>query len=328
MKKFTIFALFLIIIITLKATNWSIQLEVTDTQSQDIDNYFGVHQNALDSHDSLDALEPPSPPPPFVKLYFPHQDWGAWNGNYTNDIKSDFITNKYWFVNIQSSSPSQQSYTLQWNSLDEVPDYYNLILQNGFDMIDMREQNEYQFSSSSNTISIMTMARPINGYPYISEQIDSLYFEDYTPQQFELNDYFSVNGSSSLSYQFLENLELAQSIEGSIYTISPIPGWSGNETISITAIGNAGEVTMQVEITGNNFLYGDIDENFVVQAFDASLVLQYSIGLDPLPQDPIPWENWRETASDVDGNGSIQAFDAALILQFSIGLITEFPVQE
>ena len=251
MKKLIILIFLMSSIIVLKATNWSIQLEIMDSESQDIDNHFGVHQNALDSHDSLDAFEPPSPPPPFVKLYFPHQDWGGWNGNYTNDIKSDFITNKYWFVNIQSSSPSQQSYTLQWNSLDEVPDYYNLILQNGFDMIDMREQNEYQFSSSSNTISIMTMARPINGYPYISEQIDSLYFEDYTPQQFELNDYFSVNGSSSLSYQFLENLELAQSIEGSIYTISPIPGWSGNSTIYLTAIGSEGEVTMQIKITGN-----------------------------------------------------------------------------
>ena len=36
---------------------------------------------------------------------------------------------------------------------------------------------------------------------------------------------------------------MAQSIEGSIYTISPIPGWSGNSTIYLTAIGSEGEVT-------------------------------------------------------------------------------------
>jgi len=75
--------------------------------------------------------------------------------------------------------------------------------------------------------------------------------------------------------------------------------------------------------------YGDVDENGVIQAYDASITLQYSIGLDPLPViDPLPWEDWRILTADVDGNGEVQAFDAALILQYSIGLITVFPVEE
>ena len=72
---------------------------------------------------------------------------------------------------------------------------------------------------------------------------------------------------------------------------------------------------------------GDLDENISIQAYDGALVMQYSVGLDPLPSiDPRPWSEKRFLAADVDGNGSITAYDAALILQKSINLISTFPV--
>lgn len=74
--------------------------------------------------------------------------------------------------------------------------------------------------------------------------------------------------------------------------------------------------------------FGDIDNNSMVQAFDAALALQYSAGFDPMPQiDPVPWESWRFMIGNVDGIGDITAYDAALILQYSVGLITVFPVE-
>ena len=82
-------------------------------------------------------------------------------------------------------------------------------------------------------------------------------------------------------------------------------------------------------IYSNEIMLGDVDENGVVQAYDAAIVLNYSIGLDPIPEiDPIPWEENRILAADVDGNGEIQSFDASLILQYSVGLITSFPVED
>lgn len=73
-------------------------------------------------------------------------------------------------------------------------------------------------------------------------------------------------------------------------------------------------------------LYGDIDTNNAVQAYDASIALRYSVGLNPLPtSDPNPWENWRKIVGDVDNTDSITANDASLILQYSAGLITMFP---
>jgi uncharacterized protein (TIGR02145 family) len=78
-----------------------------------------------------------------------------------------------------------------------------------------------------------------------------------------------------------------------------------------------------------NPAYGDADGNGAVQAFDASVVLQYSVGLDPLPViDPLPWEDWRLISANVDSMEQISSYDASLILQHAVGLIHSFPVQE
>jgi hypothetical protein len=74
--------------------------------------------------------------------------------------------------------------------------------------------------------------------------------------------------------------------------------------------------------------FGDIDNNTLVQAYDAALALQYSVGFDPIPQiDPVPWEAWRFLVGNVDGIGDITAYDAALILQYSVGILKSFPVE-
>ncbi|MCF7918843.1 MAG: PKD domain-containing protein [Candidatus Cloacimonetes bacterium] len=72
--------------------------------------------------------------------------------------------------------------------------------------------------------------------------------------------------------------------------------------------------------------YGDISDNAVVESYDASLLLMYLVGLDPLPEDPVPWEDWRIARADVDLNGECEALDAAYILQYVVSIITEFPV--
>jgi len=73
-------------------------------------------------------------------------------------------------------------------------------------------------------------------------------------------------------------------------------------------------------------VFGDIDTNKLVQAYDAALALQYSVGLNPLPtMDPLPWSNWRLAVANVDTVGSVTANDASLVLQHSIGKISSFP---
>jgi hypothetical protein len=74
-------------------------------------------------------------------------------------------------------------------------------------------------------------------------------------------------------------------------------------------------ITIMVDI-----LVGDVSGNCEITAYDASLVLQYVVGLTD-------FSTAQQQAADVTGDGTITALDAALILQYTVGLITKFPAQ-
>lgn len=92
----------------------------------------------------------------------------------------------------------------------------------------------------------------------------------------------------------------------------------GNEVIPVPTSGETFHIIQ--------FTAGDVDDDSIILAYDAAITLQYSVGLDPIPDiDPLPWENWRDSTANVDGIGGITAYDAGLILQYSAGVITSFP---
>jgi hypothetical protein len=108
----------------------------------------------------------------------------------------------------------------------------------------------------------------------------------------------------------------------------------GNGTVNVNlATGKdlGGNLIVATPTLNPNFtvlptVFGDIDTNKLVQAYDAALALQYSVGLNPLPtMDPLPWSNWRLAVANVDTVGNVSANDASLILQHSAKLITTFP---
>ncbi|MDP8221510.1 MAG: T9SS type A sorting domain-containing protein, partial [Candidatus Stygibacter frigidus] len=97
---------------------------------------------------------------------------------------------------------------------------------------------------------------------------------------------------------------------------------------SYKTVGNIWEAVTDGNLMIRSYLYyaggisgtiGDVDSNGEIEAYDASIVLQYTVGM-PTPVDPFP-----ENLADVDGNGSVEAYDAALILQYVVGIIDEFP---
>lgn len=69
------------------------------------------------------------------------------------------------------------------------------------------------------------------------------------------------------------------------------------------------------------FKYGDVNNDGVVNAYDASLLLQYAAG-------KLTSSDIVVGAADVSGDGSANAYDASLILQYAAGKITEFPVEK
>ncbi|MCF7919929.1 MAG: hypothetical protein K9N06_08445 [Candidatus Cloacimonetes bacterium] len=83
-----------------------------------------------------------------------------------------------------------------------------------------------------------------------------------------------------------------------------------------------------VDPQAGGIMYGDVDANGAVEAYDASIALQYFVGIDPGAVAPLPWPDWRILRSDVDGNGTVEAYDGSLILQYYVGIIDHFPVEE
>jgi hypothetical protein len=65
---------------------------------------------------------------------------------------------------------------------------------------------------------------------------------------------------------------------------------------------------------------GDVSLNGAIQAYDASLVLQYFIT-------SISLNETQKKVADVSGNGDIVPYDAALILQYLVGTIQSFPAE-
>lgn len=62
---------------------------------------------------------------------------------------------------------------------------------------------------------------------------------------------------------------------------------------------------------------GDVSMNGEVKPYDASLVLQHTVG-------NIALNAKQQSVADVSGNGVISSYDASLILQYSVGLISRF----
>ena len=65
---------------------------------------------------------------------------------------------------------------------------------------------------------------------------------------------------------------------------------------------------------------GDVSLNGLVQAYDASLVLQHVVG-------SITLSALQQQVADVSGTAGITAYDASLILQYVVGLIQNFPAE-
>lgn len=67
-------------------------------------------------------------------------------------------------------------------------------------------------------------------------------------------------------------------------------------------------------------MMGDVSLNGIVQAYDASLVLQHVVG-------SITLNSTQQSVADVSFAAGITSFDASLILQYVVGLIKFFPAE-
>jgi len=79
---------------------------------------------------------------------------------------------------------------------------------------------------------------------------------------------------------------------------------------------------------GNLLIWGDVNNDGLITKADAQVLLDYTVGMDPLTNiDPRPWEPNRLARADVSNDGSVHATDASLILRYIFGHLYQMPVQ-
>lgn len=119
-------------------------------------------------------------------------------------------------------------------------------------------------------------------------------------------------------------------INGSPYGKLPVPvreGWNFDGWFTAPEDGKQINSYDTIALTEDKTLYahwtercplGDINQDGIVDVFDAANALQYSIGL-------IQLDSTSQSLGDVNRDGTLDSSDAAMILRLDAGLIDHFP---
>ena len=204
--------------------------------------------------------------------------------------------------------------------------------QGVFGLANFMYNNTTISSLKSDTVTTLDVTPPTAKITYTQNPVrkgDSLLITVNFNEKMALSPVPQLNltGQNTLS-----NTNLTK-VNDTIYTFWWVAE-KGNGAVTVTLAtgkdvgGNAivATPTQNASFTVLPTLFGDVDTNSFVRAYDAALALQYSVGLNPLPtMDPLPWSNWRIAVANVDTVGNVTANDASLILQKSIGQIATFP---
>lgn len=85
---------------------------------------------------------------------------------------------------------------------------------------------------------------------------------------------------------------------------------------------NEAQVWKVLETEEKSILYGDLNNDGVINSVDASMLKRYIIGII----DEFPSENGL-VAADLNGDGKINSVDSSLMTRYILGIIEEFPVK-
>ena len=126
---------------------------------------------------------------------------------------------------------------------------------------------------------------------------------------------FSITGVDLSS----KSIDLRFVTAGSSNTVI---GFGAQDSEVTTTEGTLYNVAYQSgQLSVGDLLLGDVQGNGIVDAGDASLVLQYVVDARTLNEVQL-------AAADVSGDDQVLANDASFILQFVVGLIDQFPAEE
>lgn len=213
--------------------------------------YLGEHSSATNGYDwNYDIPASPAPNNPgYVRIFFPHTDWGAYNGNFRQDIRATNPLQKTWNITLAVNTALSTNYMLEWSIPIEMPDYFQPKLLIGSSTINMRNQTNHIWTGFLSTCAVrLDLA---TGMPYLKGPLPELLFSNNYVQSLNLNRYFAVL-SGSLNFSFSSNPLLEQSLvamgDSLHWTLSPVYGFVGTTNVVLSATGSGGTKTATVYV--------------------------------------------------------------------------------
>ncbi|MCH6559278.1 T9SS type A sorting domain-containing protein, partial [candidate division KSB1 bacterium] len=187
-------------------SEWFLRVEAVCGSALDGSSYVGVAQNAAETWDKLDYLEPPYIAD-FVSVRFPHNDWQGFHGNFTTDFRPPFYEGQVWHFQVKTNIQNA-SVKLRFRNLESLPSNFqaSLLDNSTLQKIDIREIFEYEFLPDQNSLQReFDLIIGTNEYVENSDQLAEL-----SPESFYLSQNFPnpFNAGTSLFYQVKEQSEV------------------------------------------------------------------------------------------------------------------------
>lgn len=101
----------------LNDNEWISQIVISNGETIDEENYFGVQKSALNEKDDYDRPEPPLIYEG-VAIYFPHKEWNMSTKNFSTDIQSIQVNGNEWSFIVYSGS--KKDITLTFNNMSTI----------------------------------------------------------------------------------------------------------------------------------------------------------------------------------------------------------------
>ncbi len=207
-----------------------------------------------------------------------------------------------------ATSPTVNNYPFGWSglifedqSLDPLCNLKNCIIRYAYEGI--------QTKSASPTIQNCNINN--NAYGVYATAASNPVFSNC---DFKGNFYFAIDNVDKSFVINAENCWWGSNL-GPVQSSTQGDGTSAQEIVT-----DAVDYIPWKTIGAGNPLMGDVSLNGIVQAYDASLVLQNVVG-------SLTLNSIQQQVADVSGSAGITAYDASLILQYVVGIIKSFPAE-
>lgn len=222
------------------------------------------------------------------------------------DIRDDF----YGGDSNADSNATSPAYSSGWSGLFFEDESLDPLCQISYAVI------KYAGRYTDEGAIVTTSASPSIMYSQLSKNRNGLVAKAASNPIINYSDIFDNNdyGVKNVNQSFVINAQWNWWGTDNGPTHSGNPGGTGDAVTDAVDYGN-------YQTSGAlNPLMGDVSLNGKVQAFDASLVLQNTVG-------SITLNPRQQQVADVSGTMGITAYDASLILQYTVGLINVFPAE-